>query len=77
MKTIFYKQIDYFDKKQVADELDKEAKLIKFIENELLICEQEISNSAFLIMHDSKSVREYWKGKRDAYTTLKQKIEAL
>jgi len=59
------------------DELDREAKLIKFIENELLICEHEILNSAFLIMHDVKSVREYWKGKRDAYTTLKHKIKSL
>lgn len=57
------------------DELDREAKLIKFIESELLICEQEILNSAFLIMHDTKCVKEYWKGKLDAYTTLKQKIE--
>lgn len=59
------------------DELDKEAKLIEFIENELLICESEILNSKFLIMHDVKSVREYWRGKHDTYTTLKQKIKSL
>ena len=49
----------------------------KFIKEQILICEQEISGAGFLIMHNAKSVREYWKGKRDALQELQAFLKPI
>lgn len=46
-------------------------KFWEWVKKQIEICDSEELNAKFLIMHDTKSVREYWKGKRDALKEIK------
>lgn len=69
---------NFWWRKFLPTQQDKAAHTVTaWVDEQINDCEKEIAAAAFLIMHNVKEIKEYWKGKRDAFKETQQYIKSL